>query len=127
MKTNVHQEYDVKEGQNQIWVVRMNMGEYKGNDLVVGEDIRLDSRIILTCTAWYPAECKVIDIQLNIKKTIFFQNSIICFMIFFQGFTAEVFNSFISYVLNRNMKCIIRFVCFFRWGNANLSKSYAKD
>jgi hypothetical protein len=56
VKTHVHQEYDVQEG-NQIWVVRLDMGEHTSTDLVVGEDIRPESRVILTCTAHHgPAE-----------------------------------------------------------------------
>jgi len=56
VKTQVHQEYDVHEG-NQVWVVRLDMGEHKSTDLVVGEDVRLDSRLILTCAAHHgPAE-----------------------------------------------------------------------
>ncbi|XP_035712511.1 uncharacterized protein LOC118437537 [Folsomia candida] len=54
--TNVYQEYDVQEGDD-ILTVRVNMGEYSSTDLVVGEDIRRDARLILTCIAHHgPAE-----------------------------------------------------------------------
>lgn len=56
VKTNVFQEYEIISSRGQISVVRAKLGEIKKPDLIVGENIKLNSRIILTCTAWYPSE-----------------------------------------------------------------------
>lgn len=56
VKTQVFQEYEIISTRGQISVVRAKLGEIRKPDLIVGENIKVNSRIILTCTAWYPSE-----------------------------------------------------------------------
>lgn len=56
VKTQVFQEYEFISSRGQISVVRAKVGDVKKPELIVGENIKVGSRIILTCTAWYPAE-----------------------------------------------------------------------
>lgn len=53
--THMYQEYDVNEGTG-LWSVRVDMGNLDTKDLVVGDNLKKGSRLILSCSAWYPTE-----------------------------------------------------------------------
>ncbi|ODN01947.1 Neural cell adhesion molecule 1-A, partial [Orchesella cincta] len=56
VKTQVFQEYEVLEARGQISVVRIRLKNIKDHELIVGGNVKPNSRLILTCTAWYPSE-----------------------------------------------------------------------
>lgn len=56
VKTQVYQEYEILSTRGQISVVRTRLNTISKSDLIVGENVKQNSRLILTCTAWYPSE-----------------------------------------------------------------------
>ncbi|CAL8142865.1 unnamed protein product [Orchesella dallaii] len=56
VKTQVFQEYEILESRGQISVVRVRLKNIKDHELIVGTNVKPNSRLILTCTAWYPSE-----------------------------------------------------------------------